>query len=254
LPGYEGSNLGGGGGARAGDVAIELTDLTTGYGGVAVVHDLSLQVRYGTVTALLGANGAGKTTTLMAIAGERPLTGGRIHVAVQDRAGLSCHEVVRRGVALVPASRGLGSELTVQENLRLYCSKRGEIARVLRLFPALAPLSGRRAGLLSGGEQQMLALACAMSTRPRILLIDELSHGLAPLVVEALLPMVLHLAVEGGAAVLLVEQRIDAALRVASYAYVMKRGRLELSDETAALRRDVARLEASYLGDGRPAS
>jgi branched-chain amino acid transport system ATP-binding protein len=235
----------------AGDVAIEVRELTTGYGGVAVVHDLSLEVRYGTVTALLGANGAGKTTTLMAIMGERPLMGGSVRLAGQDRAGLSCHGVVRCGVGLVPSRRGLGSELTVQENLRLYCAKRGEIARVLGLFPALEPLSGRRAGLLSGGEQQMLALACAMSTRPQILLIDELSHGLAPLVVEALLPTVQHLAVEDGAAVLLVEQRIDAALSVASHAYVMKRGRVDFSGETAALRGDLSRLEASYLGGDR---
>lgn len=230
--------------------AIEVVDLTAGYHGMAVLHGVSITANFGAVTALLGANGAGKTTTLLAIAGfVRPM-GGQVLVMGQPIERRAPHELVRMGLSLVPEGRGLVYELTVGENLRLHATRgaRSLVGEVLDLFPALRKLGSRRAGLLSGGEQQMLALACAIVSGGRVLLIDEMSHGLAPVVVERLLPTVRALARERDLAVVLVEQQVDAALRVADFVYVLNRGQVALagSAEEIGDRADV--VEASYLG------
>lgn len=243
------ATLGARGDAPGTEYAIEAENLTVGYNGVPVVHGVDLQIRHGRVTVLLGANGAGKTTTLMALTRALPSSSGTVRVGGEEVTSLRCHQVVRRGVRLVPEDRGLVAELTAGENLRLHGCARRRRGEVLEVFPALKPLMGRRAGLLSGGEQQMLALACAISSNPRVLLIDELSHGLAPIIVERLLPTVRRLAEERAMAVLLVEQHVNAALAVASDVYVLKRGRIVLSGEAGDVGRDRALLEASYLGD-----
>ncbi|MGH9046546.1 MAG: ABC transporter ATP-binding protein [Acidimicrobiales bacterium] len=230
--------------------AVVVEDLTVGYNQMAVVHGLSITADFGAVTVLLGANGAGKTTTLLAIAGHLRPMGGTITVMGQSVAKKACHQVVKMGLSMVPEGRGLVYELTVAENLRLY-RRRGSRSRadeVFDLFPALAQIHSRRAGLLSGGEQQMLALACAISAGGRILLIDELSHGLAPVVVERLLPTVRALARERGLAVLLVEQQVDSALQVADVVHVLSRGQVVLSGSAEEIGGRSAVLEASYLG------
>ncbi|HWV84740.1 MAG TPA: ABC transporter ATP-binding protein [Capillimicrobium sp.] len=230
---------------------LELQELDAGHGGVPVVRGLSLSVGEGEVAALLGANGAGKTTTLATAAGLlRPLGGG---VALDGRAvgGLRADRAARLGLALVPDDRGVFGGLTVREHLRM--GPRRDRARRLAdawaLFPALEPLAGRRAGLLSGGEQQMLALARVLVRRPRVLMVDELSLGLAPRIAADILAALRRLADERGTAVLIVEQHVPLALGVADRAFVLRRGELALSGSAAevAQRRDV--LEASYLGE-----
>jgi branched-chain amino acid transport system ATP-binding protein len=230
---------------------VVVEDLTAGYNGMPVVQGLSLNADAGMVTALLGANGAGKTTTLLAIAGSLRPMGGRILIMGQPIGRRPCHQVVRMGVSLVPGGRGLlVSELTVGENLRLYTKRRTrqKINEVYDFFPPLRGLWSRRAGLLSGGEQQMLALACAISADSQVLLIDELSHGLAPVIVERLLPTVRTLAWERRLAVLMVEQHVDAALRVADFVYVLNRGHVVMAGSAAEIGGQADVVKASYLG------
>jgi branched-chain amino acid transport system ATP-binding protein len=222
---------------------LSVSSLTAGYDGVPVVRSVSLNVRAGEVVALLGANGAGKTTTLRAISGTvRPL-GGEIRFASQSTAGVAPERLTRRGLAHVPEGRGIFFGLTVAEHYRLH-GVRAEACE--ELFGALAPLRGRRAGLLSGGEQQMLAMSCAMVRRPRMLLVDELSLGLAPVIVEALLPTVRRYARENGAGVLLVEQHVALALEVVDRAYVLAHGEIVLHRQAVEL--DLDLLRESYLG------
>jgi branched-chain amino acid transport system ATP-binding protein len=218
------------------DPVLVTKRLRAGYDGVAVVHDLDLTVDAGEVVALLGANGAGKTTTLLTVAGLLPPIDGTLLVLdevahdehgrgrrVRRSALTRTWKRARHGVALVPEDRGL--------------------------FPALAPLADRRAGLLSGGEQQMLALARALVREPRLLMVDEMSLGLAPIIVERLLPMLRTIATETGAGVLLVEQHVPMALAVADRAVVMSRGRDVASGTGAELASRPDLLEASYLGE-----
>ena len=240
-------------GPSAGDPVLRLRALEAGYAGVTVVRGLSLEVGAGEVVALLGPNGAGKTTTLCTISALLPAKGGEIEVlgaAVTPRT--RPHRLARRGVAHVPEDRALFSQLTVRENLAVGGARdRGgaALAQVLDYFPALGSLLDRRAGLLSGGEQQMLALARALVRRPRLLLVDEMSLGLAPVIVERLVPVVRRIADEMGAGVLLVEQHVAVALEVADRAVVLSRGEVVGEGAAADLARDQHLLAASYLGD-----
>ncbi|MFO7591062.1 MAG: ATP-binding cassette domain-containing protein [Acidimicrobiia bacterium] len=229
---------------------LEATGLFAGYHGVSVVRNLDLRVEPGEVVALLGPNGAGKTTTLLTLSGLLPLIEGSVTVLGEPVNPTRAHRIARRGLAHVLEGRGLFFGLTVGENLRLGRPRSAsELRRALDYFPALAPILDRRAGLLSGGEQQMLALARALVGGPRLILIDELSLGLAPIIVENLLPLIRTIAHETGAGVLLVEQHVHLALEVSDRAYVMVHGEVGIEADSAELvgRRDL--LEVSYLGE-----
>ena len=228
---------------------LAVRGLVAGHGGVAVVHGVDLVVRAGEVVALLGANGAGKTTTLLAISGLADVLGGTVEVHGAE--GRRVRRLVHAGVAHVPEGRALFPSLTARQTLRLVVSRRragAALDEATTWFPPLARVLDRPAGLLSGGEQQMLALARALVARPRLLLIDEMSLGLAPLVIDALLPVIRGAADDRGAAVLLVEQHAPAALEVADRAVVMRGGRIVTSGPAATLRAHPRTLEASYLG------
>ena len=236
---------------------LSLSGLVAGYDGVPVVHGLDLDVAAGEVVVLLGPNGAGKTTTLLTVSGLLPRLDGCVELLGDARAGrerrVPRREVVRRarsGVAHVPEDRGLFFSLSGRDHLRI-AAPRGDtdaIERALSAFPALAAIVDRPAGLMSGGEQQMLAIARALASSPALLLVDELSLGLAPIVVGDLLALVRRIAREQNVGVLLVEQHVHAALAVADRAYVMVRGRVTASGPAAELAADPDRIARSYLG------
>jgi branched-chain amino acid transport system ATP-binding protein len=229
---------------------LEIEGLTTGYEDAAVVRELDLSVGEGEVVALLGANGAGKTTTLRAVSGVVDPMAGSIAFGGRDLAGTSISGRARMGIAHVPENRGLFFGLSVAEHFRLgHRGERLDADAAYRYFPALAELRDRRCGLLSGGEQQMLAVARALARHPKLLLLDELSLGLAPLIVEGLLPVVREYATETGCGVLLVEQHIQLALGVADRGYVLSHGEVVLQDRAEALRRNRELLMASYFGE-----
>jgi branched-chain amino acid transport system ATP-binding protein len=230
---------------------LELERVEARYGPIKALHGVSLAVGEGEVVALLGANGAGKTTTLRAVSGTVRRTG-RISLAGRALERRSPEAVARAGIAHVPEGRGTFGELTVRENLRLGAwtrrgRPRGEEERVLAHFPALADRVGQPAGTLSGGEQQMLALARALMARPRLLMLDEPSLGLAPLVVASIFAILRRLNEEEGLAILLVEQNATLALEAASSAYVLEVGRVALVGPAADLRADES-VRRSYLG------
>jgi branched-chain amino acid transport system ATP-binding protein len=228
---------------------VEVAGLNAGYNGNPVVRDLSLYVRESELVVLLGANGAGKTTTLATIAGlQRPL-GGSVRMDGKDITGRPAYRLARSGLTLVPEGRALFTGLTTRENLRLSTDRRQGEEEVLTLLPELRKCLDRKAGLLSGGEQQMLALGRAIARRPRVLLIDEMSMGLAPVIVERLLAVLRRIASELRTAVLLVEQHVSLALEIADRAYVMTHGRLVLESPAARLRSRHELLTACYLGD-----
>jgi branched-chain amino acid transport system ATP-binding protein len=229
---------------------LDVQGLDAGYEGVPVVRQLSLHVHPGELVALLGPNGAGKTTTLLTISGLLKPLSGEIQTLGRSAGGVAPQRIARRGVAHVPEDRGLFFDLTVRENLRLASRNRAaDLDQVEKYFPALMPLVGRRAGLLSGGEQQMLALARAITSEPKLLLVDEMSLGLAPIVVERLLPVLRRIADERGCGILLVEQYVHLVLGVADRAYVLSHGDLVLQGAAADVARDDSVLESSYLGD-----
>jgi branched-chain amino acid transport system ATP-binding protein len=244
---------------------LRLTGVRAGYGGAEVLHGVDLDVQAGEVVALLGPNGAGKSTLLLAISGLVPVSAGTIEVCgeVQRRRSRPSPSRVtalaRGGVVHVPEDRGLFAGLTVDEHLRLVPSRRrsrhddgDRISRdeVFAQFPVLARVSNRRAGLLSGGEQQMLALARAVLAGPRLLLVDEMSLGLAPIVVEQLLPAVRAVAARTGAGVLIVEQHVPLALAAADRAVVLVRGQVLVAGTATEVGASGALLETGYLGAG----
>ena len=229
---------------------LQISHLDAGYNGIPVVRDLTLTVAPGEVVALLGPNGAGKTTTLITTSGLEPMIGGDISILGSSIKGMAPHPIARLGVSHVTEDRSLFFSLTVKDNLRL--GNRGgrvDLTTPLRYFPALEELLDRQAGLLSGGEQQMLALGRAMASSPKLLMIDEMSLGLAPVIVERLLPIVRSIADDTGCGILLVEQHVQMALEVADRAYVLSHGSLAMEGSASELEANRNLLESSYLGD-----
>ena len=232
---------------------LEAEGLTAGYGQTAVLHGLDFAVEERGVSALLGANGAGKTTTLRAVCG-MVRAGGRLRLAGERLDGLATEEIARRGVAHVPDGRGTFMELTVEENMRLGAYTRRDRAgveadfeRVFGYFPRLRQRFRQQAGTLSGGEQQMLAISRALLLRPRLLLLDEPSFGLAPLVVQEIFAIMRRIREEQGVGILLVEQNAGLALDFADSAYLLETGRIVVSGPAAEIRRDES-VRRSYLG------
>jgi branched-chain amino acid transport system ATP-binding protein len=223
--------------------------LSVGYDGLAVARGIDLEVRSREVLAVLGPNGAGKTTLLLTLAGLLPPIEGPIEVAGQSLKPGSARRANRAGVVLVPDSRALFTQLTPVENLRLAAKRSELVDEALELFPAIAQRASLKAGALSGGEAQMLAVARALVQEPRVLLIDEMSMGLAPVVVESLMPVIRRVADERDAAVVLVEQHVHLALEVADQALVLVHGDVALRGAAAEVRSDALALEAAYLGD-----
>jgi branched-chain amino acid transport system ATP-binding protein len=232
---------------------LAVEDLQAGYGDVPVLRGVSIEVAAGEIVALLGANGAGKTTTLRAVAGLLAPTGGSVRLDGVSITGRRAHEIVGRGLLLVPEGRKIFPSLTVQENLELGAylraakARRAEsLDRVLRLFPALAARRRQTAGTLSGGEQQMLAIGRSLMGRPRLLMLDEPSLGLAPLVADRIIEVIQRISAEG-TPVLLVEQNVHRSLQIARRAYVLEQGVVALAGPARELaaREDVRR---AYLG------
>jgi ABC-type branched-subunit amino acid transport system ATPase component len=229
---------------------LEIAELSAGYDNVPVVRALSMTVRTGEVVALLGANGAGKTTTLRAISGLVKVVSGSVRLDGTDLAGVSPSARAQAGIAHVPEGRGIFFGLTVGEHFGIGVRpSAADVEEVFEYFPALRDLEGRHAGLLSGGEQQMLAIACALIHKPKLLLLDELSLGLAPVIVERLLPIVREFADTRQAAVVIVEQHVRLGLEIADRAYVLAHGELSASGTAEELRADTELLVASYLGE-----
>jgi branched-chain amino acid transport system ATP-binding protein len=235
---------------------LSVRGLRCGYGGIPVVFNVDLEVQEGEVVALLGANGAGKTTTLRAISGMIKVMHGDIEFAGERVANRSADQVARRGLVHVPEGRGIFPSLRVEETLRLAAAfsgvPRGAVAErideVYATFPRLAERRWQTAGTLSGGEQQMLTLSRALIARPRLLLIDEMSQGLAPTVVAHLFEIVATMP-RRGVSVLLVEQFVAQALGVADRAYVLEKGKVSYAGSAAQLAADEDFVRGSYLGD-----
>jgi branched-chain amino acid transport system ATP-binding protein len=232
------------------EAVLALEGLTAGYDEAAVIRELNVTVRTGEVVALLGANGAGKTTTLRAVSGLLKPMDGRVVYDGEDLVRTSPSARARAGIAHVPEGRGLFYGLTVAEHFRLgFRGERPDENTAYEYFPKLRELRMRRVGLLSGGEQQMLAVARGLARRPRLLLLDELSLGLAPVIVEALLPVVHRYALDSGCGVLLVEQHIQLALEIADRGYVLSHGEIVLHESAKAMQADRELLISSYLGE-----
>jgi branched-chain amino acid transport system ATP-binding protein len=234
---------------RRATLALELVDVRAGYGRIEVLHGVDLAVPSGTVYALLGPNGGGKSTTLQVISGAIRPTSGCVHVAGAHVNGASPEGLVRAGLSRIPEGRGIFPNLTVDDNLRMWTYAAGMPFRQVRdvafaRFPRLAERRNQRGGTLSGGEQQMLAMSRALVAEPAVLLLDEISMGLAPIIVSELYDLVRQLA-EEGITILLVEQFATTALRVADFAAVMSQGRIVAVGEP----QDIAdQVSEAYLG------
>jgi branched-chain amino acid transport system ATP-binding protein len=224
-------------------------DLDAGYGSLVVVRGFDLSLERGRVLAVLGPNGAGKTTLLLTLGGLLPRIGGDVSVDGVSLPSGKPNAASRAGLVLVPDDRALFRTLTVEENLKAARAPKSDHDDVVDLFPALRERWRVDAGSLSGGEQQMLVLARALVQQPRVLLIDEMSMGLAPVIVEQLMPVVRRIAEETSTVVVLVEQHVRLALEVADEAIVLAHGRIALAGSASDLAADMGRLEAAYLGD-----
>ncbi len=225
---------------------LELRNLSVGYGQVSVARGLNIAVSSGSIVTLLGRNGAGKTTTLHTVAGIIPPLGGEVLIDGAVARGSLHQRVGRLGIGLVTEDRAIIRRLSVIDNLRL---GKGDLDLAFQLFPELTPLRRRTAGLLSGGEQQMLVLGRCLAARPRLLLVDELSFGLAPMIVRRLLDALRAIANDHEVAILLVEQHPSLALSAADFGYVLARGEIRLSGPAADLRGQLHEIERSYLSE-----
>jgi branched-chain amino acid transport system ATP-binding protein len=235
--------------------ALTCNALAAGYEGKAVVRDFDLQLNEGEVVALLGPNGAGKTTVLLTLAGLLPRVGGEVELFGEPAPNGNPAGIAKKGLVLVPDDRSLFTTLSTRDNIQLGRRKgSASVAEVLEFFPELEKRLDIAAGMLSGGEQQMLAMARGLVQQPRILLIDELSMGLAPIIVEKLLPIVRRVATDIGTAVVLVEQHVRLALGIADRGVVLVHGEVALDEPASALLADVSRVERAYLGDHSPSA
>jgi branched-chain amino acid transport system ATP-binding protein len=233
---------------------LELRRLAVAYGGIQAVKGIDLHVAHGELVCLIGANGAGKTTTLKGICGLLPVRSGTVHYAGNDVTGRPAFELVRQGLAMVPEGRGVFGGLTIEENLQMgayarndRAGVRADVERVFDLFPRLRERRRQTAGTLSGGEQQMLAMARALMSKPRLLLLDEPSMGLAPLMVQKVFETIVAVSKEG-VTMLLIEQNAKLALEVAHRGYVMESGEITLTGDAGSMLHD-PKVRAAYLGE-----
>jgi branched-chain amino acid transport system ATP-binding protein len=235
---------------------LEITDLAVSYGSITALHNVSLNVAKGDIVTLIGANGAGKSTTLRAISGLLKAKSGSIKYEGQEIANEAPHKIVARGISHVPEGRMIFANLTVQENLlmggylRKDRSKFGEeFEFIFGMFPRLKERIKQVAGTLSGGEQQMLAIGRALMSKPRCLMLDEPSLGIAPILVQTIFQKIVEINKSLGITILLVEQNANLALEVSNYGYVLETGRIILHDKSDALRVN-ERVKSAYLGGG----
>ena len=233
---------------------LRVTDLRVSYGGIQAVKGVSFEVREGELVSLIGANGAGKTTTLKAITGTQPHAGGRIEYLGQDVGGLGAWTLVERGLVMVPEGRGTFTRMTISENLQMGAFVRrdkpqiaADVEKGFGIFPRLKERRNQLAGTMSGGEQQMLAMGRALMARPRVLLMDEPSMGLSPMMVDKIFEVVDEIHRQG-TTILLVEQNASRALQLAQRGYVMDSGEVTMSGDAAALLAD-PKVRAAYLGE-----
>ena len=233
---------------------LEIKNLAVSYGAINALHGISLSVRAGSIVTLIGSNGAGKSTTLRAISGLVKPQAGEILYAGQNIAGLPAHQIVRLGLSQVPEGRMVFANLTVQENLMMgaYLQRdkaviRRELELVFHTFPRLLEREQQVAGTLSGGEQQMLAIGRALMSRPKFLMLDEPSLGIAPLLVKTIFEKIVEINRVHGITILLVEQNANLALEISQFGYVLETGRIILQDNSAALRQN-PQVRSAYLG------
>ncbi|MBU6272198.1 MAG: ABC transporter ATP-binding protein [Betaproteobacteria bacterium] len=233
---------------------LQVSGLGVAYGGIQAVKGIDLTVMPGELVALIGANGAGKTTTLKAITGSLPWSAGEVRYRGESIRGLAAHTLVERGLAMVPEGRGVFARMSITENLLMGAYTRRDAAGIARdvermfgIFPRLKERAGQLAGTLSGGEQQMLAMARALMSRPTLLLLDEPSMGLSPIMVQTVFEVVRNVAAEG-VTLLLVEQNARLALKAAHRGYVMDSGLIVMGDQADRLLSD-PRVRAAYLGE-----
>ena len=233
---------------------LRVENLSVSYGAIRALHDVSFEVPQGHIVTLIGSNGAGKSTTLRTISGLIKSTGGQITYDGAAIKGLPAHEIVSRGLCHVPEGRMVFANLTVRENLMMgaYLQRDAAVINkerdyVFSVFPRLSEREKQLAGTLSGGEQQMLAIGRALMGRPRFLMLDEPSLGIAPLLVKAIFQQIVEINRERGITILLVEQNANLALEIATFGYVLETGRVILQDQAAALRSD-PKVRSAYLG------
>ena len=233
---------------------LEIKNLTVNYGAINALHGISLQIKQGDIVTLIGANGAGKTTTLRAISGLLKVRGGEVLYEGRDITNRRPHEIVKLGISHVPEGRMVFSNLTVQENLAMgaYLQKDKTVINrerdfVFGMFPRLKERATQVAGTLSGGEQQMLAIGRALMSKPKFLMMDEPSLGIAPLLVKTIFEKIVEINRQHGITSLLVEQNANLALGISNYGYVLETGKIILQDAAAALRQN-PKVKSAYLG------